>query len=95
MLLITFVVIESKSPHALMPLHIFTDRNRAGSYVIMLCLAAAMFATFFFITQFVQNVLGLQPAQGRVRLPAHDHRDRRDWPTSSRASWAGSGPVDP
>ena len=53
-----------------MPLHIFSDRNRAGSYVIMLCLAAAMFATFFFITQFVQNVLGYSPLKaGFAFLP--------------------------
>jgi predicted MFS family arabinose efflux permease len=69
-LLVTFVVIEVKSPHALMPLHIFSDRNRAGSYVIMLCLAAAMFATFFFMTQFVQNVLGYSPLKaGFAFLP--------------------------
>ena len=69
-LLVTFVAIESKSPHALMPLHIFKNRNRAGSYVIMLCLAAAMFATFFFITQFVQNILGYSPLKaGFAFLP--------------------------
>jgi len=65
-LLTTFITIEVKSPHALMPLHIFSDRNRAGSYVIMLCLAAAMFATFFFMTQFVQNVLGYSPLKAGV-----------------------------
>ena len=65
-LLVTFVAIESKSPHALMPLHIFSSRDRAGSYVIMLCLAAAMFATFFFITQFVQNVLGYSPLKAGI-----------------------------
>jgi len=65
-LLATFITIEVKSPHALMPLHIFSDRNRAGSYVIMLCLAAAMFATFFFMTQFVQNVLGYSPLKAGV-----------------------------
>jgi EmrB/QacA subfamily drug resistance transporter len=70
LLLATFVAIESKSPHALMPLHIFSDRNRAGSYVIMLCLAAAMFSTFFFITQFVQNILGYSPLKaGFAFLP--------------------------
>ena len=69
-LLVTFLVIETRSPHALMPLRIFSDRNRAGSYVIMLCLAAAMFATFFFITQFVQNILGYSPLKaGFAFLP--------------------------
>src|ERR1700681_1132236 len=65
-LLVTFVVIESVSPHALMPLRIFANRDRAGSYVIMLALAAAMFATFFFITQFVQNILGYSPLKAGV-----------------------------
>jgi len=69
-LLTTFMIIESRSPHALMPLHIFSDRNRAGSYIIMLCLAASMFATFFFITQFVQNILGYSPLKaGFAFLP--------------------------
>ncbi len=65
-LLVTFMIIESNSPHALMPLRIFADRNRAGSYAIMLVLAAAMFATFFFITQFVQNILGYSPLKAGV-----------------------------
>jgi MFS family permease len=39
----------------------FADRNRAGSYVIMLGLAAALFGMFFYIVPFVQNVLGYSP----------------------------------
>jgi len=65
-LLVAFVMIERSSPHALMPLRIFADRNRSGSYVIMLTLAAAMFATFFFITQFVQDILGYSPLKAGV-----------------------------
>ncbi|HUI04045.1 MAG TPA: MFS transporter [Acidimicrobiales bacterium] len=65
-LLVTFLVIESASEHALMPLRIFAERRRAGSYAIMLCLAAAMFSTFFFITQFVQNVLGYSPLKAGI-----------------------------
>jgi predicted MFS family arabinose efflux permease len=39
----------------------FADRNRAGSYAIMLALAAAMFGMFFFLTLFVQDVFGYSP----------------------------------
>jgi MFS family permease len=39
----------------------FADRNRTGGYVIMLSLAAAMFGMFFFLTLFVQDVLGYSP----------------------------------
>jgi EmrB/QacA subfamily drug resistance transporter len=65
-LLALFVTIERVSPHALMPLAIFAERNRAGAYAVMLCLAAAMFATFFFITQFVQDILGYSPLKAGV-----------------------------
>jgi MFS family permease len=48
----------------------FTDRNRAGTYVIMLSLAAAMFGMFFYIVLFVQNVLGYSPIKaGLAFLP--------------------------
>jgi Major Facilitator Superfamily len=57
-LLISFIVIETRSRHALMPLRIFANRNRSGAYLIMLLLATAMFGIFFFLTIFVQTVLG-------------------------------------
>ena len=48
----------------------FKDRNRASTYVIMLFLAAALFSMFFFLTQFVQEVLGYSPIQaGLAFLP--------------------------
>src|SRR5260370_4038239 len=57
-LLVSFVVIEWRSKHALMPLRILADRNRSGAYLMMLCLATAMFGIFFFLMIFVQEVLG-------------------------------------
>ncbi len=57
-LLTAFVVIESRSPHALLPLRIFRDRNRSGANLIMLCIGTAMFGMFFFLTIFVQTVWG-------------------------------------
>ena len=61
-----FVLIESRSRHALMPFHIFADRNRSGAYVIILCIGAAIFAMFFFLTQFVQEVMGYSPLKAGV-----------------------------
>ncbi|MFJ1866333.1 MFS transporter [Streptomyces sp. NPDC088097] len=63
LLLALFVLIESRASEPIIPLRMFADRNRAGTYVIMLGLAAAMFGMFFFIVQFVQNVLGFSPIQ--------------------------------
>jgi MFS family permease len=44
----------------------FSDRNRAGSYAIMLSLAAAMFGMFFFLTLFVQDVFGYSPLRAGI-----------------------------
>src|SRR6266581_4019081 len=69
-LLLVFVAIESRSRHALMPFSIFTRRNRDGAYVLSLVIGVAVFGVFFFLTQFVQNVLGFSPlAAGVAFLP--------------------------
>jgi EmrB/QacA subfamily drug resistance transporter len=57
-LLVSFVVIEARSQHALMPLRIFRNRSRSGAYLVMLCVGTAMFGMFFFLTLFVQTVWG-------------------------------------
>ena len=57
-LLAAFLLIESRSPHALMPLRIFRNRNRSGAYLVMLCVGTALFGMFFFLTLFVQHVWG-------------------------------------
>jgi EmrB/QacA subfamily drug resistance transporter len=60
-LLAVFLSIETRTSQPITPLQLFADRDRAGSYVIMLALAAAMFGMFFFLTLFVQDVLGYSP----------------------------------
>jgi predicted MFS family arabinose efflux permease len=57
-LLAGFVAAERRSRHALMPLRIFADRSRSGAYLVMLLTATAMFGIFFFLSLFVQTVLG-------------------------------------
>jgi EmrB/QacA subfamily drug resistance transporter len=57
-LLAGFVAIERRSRHALMPLRVFADRSRSGAYLIMLLVATVLFSTFFFLTIFLQVVLG-------------------------------------
>ena len=61
LLLVTFIILEARSRHALMPLRILENRNRAGAYGVMLIVGAAMFGMFFYLTQFVQTVLGYSP----------------------------------
>ncbi|MGW0775874.1 MFS transporter [Streptomyces sp. NPDC002835] len=69
-LLAAFLAVERRSKQPITPLHMFADRNRAGTYGMMLGLAAAMFGMFFFLTLFVQNVLGFGPLRaGLAFLP--------------------------
>ena len=59
-----FIAVERRTIQPLMPLRIFSDRNRAGVYLILLSLAAAFFGMFFFLTQFTQVVWRYSPLKG-------------------------------
>jgi EmrB/QacA subfamily drug resistance transporter len=69
-LLALFGVIESRAAEPITPLWLLRDRSRAASYVTRLLLVGGMFGMFFFLTQFVQEVLGFSPLQaGLAFLP--------------------------
>ena len=69
-LLGVFLSIETRSKQPITPLHMFRNRNRAGSYAIMFALAAALFGMFFFLTLFLQDVLLYSPLRaGLAVLP--------------------------
>jgi EmrB/QacA subfamily drug resistance transporter len=56
-LLVSFVSYEAfVVTEPMMPMRIFENRNRAGSYLVMFVVGAAMFGMFYFITFFVQGV---------------------------------------
>jgi EmrB/QacA subfamily drug resistance transporter len=57
-LLAGFGLIEWRSSHPLLPLRLLANRSRSGTYLVMLALATAMFGFFFFLTIFLQEVLG-------------------------------------
>jgi EmrB/QacA subfamily drug resistance transporter len=57
-LLVTFGFIEQHSNDPLMPLSIFSNRNRSASFAMMLCIGIALFSMFYFLTQFLQNIQG-------------------------------------
>jgi EmrB/QacA subfamily drug resistance transporter len=58
-MLAAFVAVETRARQPVVPLRLLADRARAGAYLNMLLLAAAMFGMFFFLVQFLQNTLGL------------------------------------
>ncbi|TMG08359.1 MAG: MFS transporter, partial [Chloroflexi bacterium] len=69
-LLVTFVALESRGRHPLMPLRIFANRNRSGAYGLSLAIGAALSGMLFLLTLFLQTVLGFSPLQaGFAFLP--------------------------
>jgi EmrB/QacA subfamily drug resistance transporter len=57
-LLLLFAVIESRVEHPLLPVRVFANRTRAASFAAMMLMPAAMFSMFFFLSLFIQNVMG-------------------------------------
>ncbi|MGA7835148.1 MAG: MFS transporter [Acidimicrobiales bacterium] len=57
-LLVAFGLIERRSREPLMPLSIFANRNRTASFAMMLCIGIALFSLFYFLTLYLQNILG-------------------------------------
>ena len=56
-LLIAFVVVETRSSHPLLPLRVVAERNRGGSYLASFLLGAGLFAMFVFLSYYMQGVL--------------------------------------
>jgi EmrB/QacA subfamily drug resistance transporter len=65
-----FIFNESRAKHPLMPLSIFKIGNIAAANAIQMPLIAGMFSMFFFLSIYVQNVLGYSPlTTGLAFLP--------------------------
>ena len=65
-----FLVIETRTRQPLLPLRLFADRNRAAGFANFFLGPAAMMSTFFFLTQFLQDVRGFGAlATGFAFLP--------------------------
>ncbi|MFI9169627.1 MFS transporter [Streptomyces lincolnensis] len=57
-LLAAFLLIQARTADPMMPLRLFKDRNRSGSYATMLFVGSGMFAMFYFLTLYMQLILG-------------------------------------
>ncbi len=60
-LLAGFLALESRSPAPLMRLSIFRLRGLAASDLTLLLTSGAVFATFFFVSLYLQQILGYRP----------------------------------
>jgi EmrB/QacA subfamily drug resistance transporter len=60
-LLAAFAYWMGRSSHPLLPPRVVLDRNRGGAYASFLIASAGMFATFLFLTYYLQQTLGYSP----------------------------------
>ena len=73
----------------MLPMSVVPDRARGGSFLSILIAAAAMFAIFFFLTFYLQQVHAYSPVQAGLSFLPHDRRalgDRRDAASTSAAT---------
>ncbi|CAI6051305.1 MFS transporter [Cohnella sp. JJ-181] len=68
--LAAFVAIEARAGEPIVPLRLFANRQRSGAYLGRFLLVSGNFSLFFFIPQYLQNVLGLSSLEaGLAFLP--------------------------
>ncbi|MDT0268265.1 MFS transporter [Streptomyces sp. DSM 44915] len=69
-LLVAFVIVESRVSSPLLPLRVVTDRNRGGTYLAFAFSVIAMFGLFLFLTLYLQVIRGYTPVEtGLAFLP--------------------------
>jgi predicted MFS family arabinose efflux permease len=69
-LLASFVAIELRTRHPLMPFSIFRLRTLRGANLVGLTIGMSLFSMFFFISLYLQQVLGYEPLKaGLAYLP--------------------------
>jgi EmrB/QacA subfamily drug resistance transporter len=70
LLLAAFVFIETRTEHPLVPFKIFRLRTLTGSNLVGLLIGMALFSMFFFVSLYMQNVLGFDALEtGLAYLP--------------------------
>lgn len=66
LLIIGFVLNERRTDQPMLPLSLFRIRNVSGGNATALAIACTLFSMFFFMTLYVQTVLGYGPAKSGV-----------------------------
>jgi MFS family permease len=67
-LVIAFVLHERRTAAPMLPMSFFAKRGFAVTNVVSLAMYFGMFGSIFFLSQFLQNVLGNSPLQAGVKL---------------------------
>ena len=66
LLLVAFVLNETRASQPITPLRLFADVSRSGSFAARLFLIAGMFGMFYFVTQVLQILLGFSPLRAGI-----------------------------
>lgn len=70
LLMAWFIINELRVKHPLIHLNIFRRRNVTGGNIVMLLMPAAMFGMFFYLSIYLQQILGYSPTlTGVANLP--------------------------
>ena len=68
--LVAFVLLERHQRAPMLPLELFGNRTYTGANLVMLLVALAMFGVFFFVSLYMQNILGYSAVEaGAAFLP--------------------------
>jgi EmrB/QacA subfamily drug resistance transporter len=68
--LLAFIALEKQQRAPMLPLDLFRNRTYTGANLVMLLVALAMFGVFFFVSLYMQNILGYSAVQtGAAFLP--------------------------
>jgi EmrB/QacA subfamily drug resistance transporter len=68
--LVAFVLLEQRQRLPMLDLSLFRNPTFAGANIVMFLVALAMFGIFFFVSLYMQNVLGYSPTEaGAAFLP--------------------------
>jgi EmrB/QacA subfamily drug resistance transporter len=68
--LAAFIVLERRQRAPMLPLELFRNRTYTGANTVILLVSLSMFGVFFFVSLFMQNILGYSAVQaGAAFLP--------------------------
>ena len=68
LLLVAFLVIESRRENAMLDLSLFRKPSFTGVSIVAFALSAGMFAMFLYLTLYIQGVLGYSPLEAGLRF---------------------------
>jgi EmrB/QacA subfamily drug resistance transporter len=66
--LFAFIAIERRSPAPIVDFDFFRSRSFVGANVVAFAVSFSMLAMFFFLTLYMQNILGYSPLEAGVRF---------------------------